>query len=57
MKHTDHVRADGKLKAFVCTNCGAQHSFILPMEIKQFTKNGRAFLQLHKNCKPKTQTT
>jgi rubredoxin len=39
---------------FKCNNCGQTYKPALPAPITVFVETGRAFVKLHKDCKPST---
>jgi len=42
--------------SYVCKNCGARRQIHLPAAIDDFVKQGEAFSESHKYCKPNAQT-
>lgn len=50
---TPHVLMDGP--DIVCTHCAQRHTLIaVATPIKVFAAKGRAFMLLHRDCKPPT---
>lgn len=45
------VKADVQPPVFLCERCGEQEPIRLPQTIKEFSKDSKRFIKMHKNCK------
>lgn len=57
MKKTPHIVIDGATNEFVCNHCQQRHAFKLPLELKELSNLGKAFIKLHRNCKTENTQT
>lgn len=49
----DWIVIDGNDQMHKCLRCGAQEPVKMPAPVKAFLLRGKAFIEEHKDCKPK----